>query len=109
MKTLILTFLLASLSLASFAGEYSEKRQDRMIKQLDLNAQQSEKLQSIFDSKSDQRKALQQQIFTLREQTNSEIEAILTPEQLQKYQKIKNKRQKKMGEQRKGKDKNKRS
>lgn len=100
MKNLFFTILLASLSLTSFAGEYSDRHQDRMIKQLNLNAQQSEQIQSIFDSKSEQRKDLYQQMLTLREQTNKEIEAILTPEQLEKFQKMQKKRQKNMGKKR---------
>lgn len=96
MKKLIFTVLLASLSLTSFAAGYADKQQDRLIKQLDLNAQQSEQMQSIFDSKAEQRKELYQQMVTLREQTNSEIKAILTPEQLEKFQQMQDKRQKKM-------------
>ena len=103
MKKLFFTLLVASLSLSSFASEYSERHQDRMIKKLDLNAQQSEQIQAIFDSKSEQRKELRQQMLTLREQTNSEIKAILTPEQLDKFQQMQKNNQKKMGKKRNGK------
>ncbi len=95
MQHLIKSSLLSALLIAAFgttavlAGEgYSiEKKVEKLTKKLELNEEQSSQLTTILEAKKASMDALY-------EETNSKINALLTPEQQTKYAKMKDKSKK---------------
>lgn len=91
--------LSASLCASAFAGEGKrfekgqEKRLDKMSQELNLTAEQKTKVSAIFKESTEKRKAEMQKIRELnkatREETDKKLQAVFTPDQLVKYEKMK--------------------
>lgn len=69
-----------------------------MTRHLDLTEEQQTQVQKIFDSKQEKREAIHSQMKALRDETNTEIKAVLTPEQLKKFEEMQAKRKQKYEE-----------
>jgi Spy/CpxP family protein refolding chaperone len=84
--------------------ERTEKRIEKMTKELTLDAKQQEKIGEVFKedalAKEKQRAEMKQKKEQSQEKMNAKIKAILTPDQLAKMESNKNKRKDKMQEQR---------
>lgn len=72
-------------------NEFGRRHMDRAMKKLNLSAEQDEKLKAAFESHH-------KKMVTLREETEKEINTILTPEQQKKLQNMKEKRKEKWAE-----------
>lgn len=93
MKKLILCLVLSTLSFSSFADSDAKNHHlEHMSKKLQLTETQQTQVKAVFDKNASQREALRESMRNLRQSTNKEIRAILTPEQQQKFDKMKQKR-----------------
>lgn len=63
-------------------GNYGEKKVERLKEKLSLNDAQAAQIKAILDSKKEQ-------MIALKKQTHDQINAVLTPEQRQKYEAMK--------------------
>ncbi|MEH6911069.1 MAG: hypothetical protein V7459_10815 [Oceanicoccus sp.] len=95
MKIILTTLIVTLISLNSFADDPHDKRMNHMSKQLDLSEEQTEQIQTIFESKKEKRQAIHEQMKALRSETNSEISATLNDEQREKFEKMQQKINKK--------------
>ena len=68
------------------------RMKQKLVQHLELNESQQAQLDSIFEAKKPQMLALREQMQALKQETGSEIEAILTEQQLEKFEIIKEKR-----------------
>src|SRR5690349_19018867 len=73
-------------------GEFIDKRVEHMTKKLGLNDSQKDQLKQVLQSEVDQIKPLQDQMKTIHDDTQTKIKAMLTPDQLKKYESMKDKR-----------------
>ena len=71
---------------------------ERMTKKLDLTQEQQDKILPILEDKHQKMEALHNQMKEMRQNAISQIEAQLTPEQQEKFQKSREDRKKKMKE-----------
>ncbi len=98
MKTIAAALLITCFSLSSFASEPGEKRMKHLTKRLDLTNEQVVQVETIFDSKKQQREAIHSQMKALHMETNKEIAEILNDEQREEFsemqEKMKDKRKK---------------
>lgn len=66
-----------------------------LTRHLDLTEEQQAQAQAIFEAKKPKMEALREQMQALRDETDSEIKAILTPEQATEFEAMKAKRKEK--------------
>ena len=96
MKTLLAAILVTLFSISALAGGHSEKhderRMEKLIDKLDLTEQQAEQVKAIMDSKKTERQAIREQMEALKEQTNQELSQVLTGEQMDKFNRMQEKR-----------------
>ena len=84
------------IALTAYAGSMDGGRMMKgLTNKLDLTTQQQEQVKQIFEAKRPQMEALHEQMKALREETDSEIKAILSKDQLEKFEKMQEKRQEK--------------
>ncbi len=69
-------------------GMKADARVDHMAKKLKLSDEQKAKVSEILSAKSSKMDETHQQMMELKEGTNKEIEALLTPEQKEKFAKM---------------------
>jgi len=73
------------------AGKWQEKKIEKMSKDLNLTAEQKDKLAAIMKENDEKIKAewqkCQEAVKVIREGKDQQIKAVLTPEQAQKYEK----------------------
>lgn len=77
-----------------------EKHLDKMTKDLDLTPEQREKVSAIMKENNEARKAEMQkrmEAAKARESTDAKIKAVLTPDQIQKFDAMRAERKEKMG------------
>ncbi len=72
-------------------GDWQAKRLDRMAKELNLTAEQKNKVSAIMDKTQEEMKAV-------RDAREKKVKAVLTPDQAKKFDEMKAEMQKKMGE-----------
>jgi Spy/CpxP family protein refolding chaperone len=81
-------------------GKWQEKRVERLTKDLSLTAEQQGKITSIFKENDEKHKAemekMREAMKAEKAETDQKIQAILTPEQNQKFETMKAERQAKM-------------
>lgn len=93
------------------SGNRAERQLERIKEKIDLNKEQTEKIKTILEKaqeemramfeKSDGDRSSMREAATKRtEQTDAEIEKVLTKKQKEKYQEYKKERQKEMQERR---------
>lgn len=75
-----------------------QSRLERMTKKLDLTQEQQDKILPILQGKHQKMEALHNQMKDIRKNAMSQIEAQLTAEQQEKFQKAREKRKEKMKE-----------
>ena len=75
-----------------------KSRLERMTKKLDLTQEQQDNILPILEDKHQKMEALHKQMKEMRQNAMSQIEAQLTPEQQEKFQKSREERKKKMKE-----------
>ncbi len=89
------------------AEKMHAKRLDKLTKELSLTPDQKEKVSVILKESGEKNKAEMQKMKdsmkAMKEETDQKITAVLTPEQAQKYEKMKQDRKEKM--KKKGQDK----
>lgn len=88
-KLLIVTILALAVPLTVFAEppdmeEMAEKRTEHLTKELSLNTEQAAKVKAIFETQM-------QKIKAIREETKANLKAVLTPEQMTKFEAMKEK------------------
>jgi len=71
---------------------------ERMTKKLDLTQEQQDKILPILQDKHQKMEALHNQMKEVRQKAMSQIEALLNPEQQEKFRKAREERMKKMKE-----------
>jgi Spy/CpxP family protein refolding chaperone len=71
---------------------------ERMTKKLDLTKEQQDKILPILQDKHQKMEALHNQMKEVRQNAMSQVEAQLTPEQQEEFQKSREERKKKMKE-----------
>lgn len=105
MKKFIACLILTTLSLSSFAGHGGQaNRVEHMAIQLQLSDTQKTQVETIFNNSTRQREALREAMQKLRQSTNDDIRAILTPEQQQKFDQMKQQKKSKHGHKKGNKD-----
>jgi Spy/CpxP family protein refolding chaperone len=83
--------LAVQMSGLALAGEkkdparWQEKRVEKMVKDLDLTAEQKDKIAAVMKESDEARKAEMEKMKALRQDEEQKIKAVLTPEQAQKY------------------------
>ncbi len=85
-------------------GKHAGKHKDRLISNLDLTEDQRQPVTDILKEQWKKRKEIMQpaldqvqpEMETLREETRQRLAAVLTEEQLQKYDELSSKRQERM-------------
>lgn len=92
MKQLLLATTLCVFCLAGQADEH--KRLDRMASHLNLSDEQISQVQEIFASHKIDREMLREQKHALRLEIREELGTVLTGEQLEKLDALREKRQK---------------
>lgn len=92
MKQLLLATTLCLVCLAGQADE--QKRLDRMASHLNLNDEQITQIQEIYASHKETRELLHEQKDALRREMREELGAVLTDEQLEKFNNMHRKRHK---------------
>jgi len=75
-----------------------QSKLEHLTKKLDLTKEQQDKILPILQEKHQKMEALHNQMKEIREQAMAQVEAQLTPEQQEKFQKSREERQKKMKE-----------
>lgn len=97
-KLLIIAFLVINASVFAQAdnnrpqrpGMNPERRLERMTTMLNLDSKQQEQLKAIFaeeaKSRENQKEFSREQMMAERKKSNDKIKAILTPEQLKKWE-----------------------
>ncbi len=92
--------------------EIKEKHMDKLTRELNLTSDQQSKVKAAFDEQKPKIEALHKEMAekrkALMEETDGKIEAVLTPEQKTKYEKIKAERREKIKEWRGQEDKDER-
>ena len=73
-----------------------QSRLERMTKKLDLTQDQQDKILPILQGKHQQMEALHNQMKDVRQDAMSQVEALLTSEQQEKFQKAREERKEKM-------------
>lgn len=66
-------------------GNRGEARLNRMAEELELSDEQRESVAAIFNSQQERTRAKMEEVRAIRTETKSEIEAVLTEEQLEKW------------------------
>ena len=108
-KLLVVIFSTALLAFTAQAhhgteGEHGGKRKDRLISKLELTEEQKQPVIDILKEQRKKRKEIlrpdpeqvKQQMQALRKETRALLAAVLTEEQLQKYDELSNRRYKRM-------------
>lgn len=84
--------------------DWQSKRLERMATDLNLTAEQKDKIAGIFKGNDVKIKAVmekaKEELNAIRDTGEKQIKAILTPEQVKKFDEMKAERQKKMGKDR---------
>ncbi len=75
-----------------------KSKMERMTKKLDLTQEQQDKILPILQDKHQKMEALHNQMKDVRENATAQVEAQLTPEQKEKFQKSREERKAKMKE-----------
>ncbi len=75
-----------------------QSKMERMTKKLDLTQEQQDKILPILQDKHHKMEALHNQMKDVRQDAMSQVEAQLTPEQLEKFRKAKEERKAKRQE-----------
>lgn len=82
--------------------DWQAKRLDRMAKDLNLSVEQKDKIAAIFKENDAKAKVVMDKVKedmdAIRATGDKQVKEVLTPEQVQKYDKIKEEMQKKVGE-----------
>ncbi len=85
-------FLLGMLACQGARAEVDEQilshRLDRLQTELSLSDQQKQDVGKIFEETRPQLEALRKQMRDLREQMRTRLKAVLTPEQMEKFEKL---------------------
>jgi len=88
--------------------DLAQKEVTRLTKKLDLTADQIPQVEALVKEKVEKKKAVKEEMRTkmesIKEEYSTKIKALLTADQLKKFNEMKN--EKKEGEHKKGKDKN---
>ena len=108
-KLLVVIFSSALLAFTAQAhhgneGEHGGKRKDRLISKLELTEEQKQPVIDILKEQRQKRKEIlrpdpeqvKQKMQALRKETRELLAAVLTEEQLQKYDELSNRREKMM-------------
>lgn len=81
---------------------WQTKRLERMAKELSLTTEQKDKVAAIFKENDAKAKAVmdkaKEEMNAIRDTGDKQVKAVLTPEQVKKYDEMKAEMQKKMGE-----------
>ncbi|MAR89461.1 MAG: hypothetical protein CML06_01075 [Pseudomonadales bacterium] len=104
MKQLIVIVFAGLMALPAWAmppGDGSRMLQ-HMERKLDLNEEQKQQIQAIYESKKPQMEAIHQQMQELRAATHAEINKVLTEEQQKKFAAMREKRMQRHEEMGKG-------
>ncbi len=84
------------IALTAYAGSMDGSRMMKgLTNKLDLTTEQQAQVKQIFEAKRPQMEALHQQMKALRDETDTEIKAILTTDQLKKFEEMQAKRKEK--------------
>ncbi len=74
-------------------GEMADKRIKKLTKQLDLSPEQAKQVEALMDTKMEKKKAIHEEVEkkmeAIREEYKAGLKSILTPEQLVKYESLK--------------------
>lgn len=102
-KWLIALTLLSGLSGVAIAGgQHHEKMVTKLIEKLELDDGRASEVRAILDASHEQRKALREEMRekqkALREVTKSNLATVLTEEELEKFEKMLEKKREKMKE-----------
>ena len=77
--------------------ELAAEKVKKMTKQLDLSAEQAKQLEAIMQEKMDKKKAVHEEtekkMDAIREDFQAKLKTVLTPEQLEKYNSMKDKKE----------------
>ncbi|QSA98472.1 hypothetical protein [Methylococcus sp. EFPC2] len=96
-----LMFLLAlAVSQPARAESDPEVHQRRLREELKLTEQQSAEVRKIFEKKRGKLEALRRQKHEIVEQARDRLRALLTPEQLQKFDRLREERRQQRGHRR---------
>ena len=79
-------------------GHDPKSRLERMTKKLDLTKEQQDNILPILEDKHEKMEALHKQMKEMRQNAMAQIEAQLTPDQQEKFQKAREERKEKMKE-----------
>lgn len=79
----------AAVLAGNYHGDRGERRADRMAEHLQLNEQQQTQVKQIFAEQRDKRKAMREE---LRNDTQTRIAAVLTPEQQAEWKQFRDSR-----------------
>ena len=93
MKAFIVCLALSLFSISSFAQDHQDKMLQHMTKKLDLNEQQVIEVKNIMEEQKEQRQLIRKTMEDLHASTTEKMAAILTPEQLEKFKQMENKRE----------------
>ena len=84
--------LVGILACSAARAEHDEQKQlhrmERLQKELNLNEQQKQEFEKIFEETKPQLEALRKQGQELREKMHARLKAVLTPEQMEKFEKL---------------------
>lgn len=97
MKTVIALIISAAIAIPVLAmppGDGSHMLKG-LTRHLDLTEEQQAQVKSIFEAKKPRMEALREQMKALKEETDGEIKAILTPEQVKEFEALQEKRKQK--------------
>ena len=81
---LLMVGLFSLSALARMPGP--ENRVEHLANALELSDEQTAQVETIVSSKQEQMQKLMQQLATLRQETDTEIKAVLTKEQVEKFE-----------------------
>ena len=97
MRALIALIISAAIAIPVLASPHGDG--SHMLKglnrHLNLTEEQQTQVQAIFEAKKPRMEALREQMKALKEETDSEIKAILTPEQVKQFEAMQEKRKEK--------------
>jgi len=77
-------------------GQWEAKRVDKLTKDLNLDADQQSKISGIIKDNEAARQAEYEKLKAIKQDEDQKIKAVLTPEQVQKYDKMEAQRMEKM-------------
>ena len=97
MKTVIALIISAAIAIPVLASPHGDgsHMMKGLTRHLDLTEEQQAQVQAIFEAKKPRMEAIHEQMKALKEETDSEIKAILTPEQQKQFEAMQEKRKEK--------------